>query len=312
MSFFPDDYTPPQSAGNYLKIGKDSTVRVRVISEHPILGFEAWTKDNKPLRWHERPSVLPSNVRVEENGTQQLKDFVAMVVWNYDVARLQIWQISQATIRNSLFALAKHKDYGHPTKYDLEITRTDKKGLTTYSVLPLPALQIDGKPALDMAAAQVAAAHINLNALFDGTNPFEEATATPTAPPAPTASLPPGAKAPAELITYLRQGAQRYESDPPLPEGWYGSLKGHLERIVGGADERHAFAQWAFGATSGDELSNGQWIMLKNWLRISKAADGKFYPDGVAKAEAEAAMAFLASKQAALTATEDMDEEIPF
>lgn len=312
MSFFPDNYTPPAPAGNYLRIEKDSQVRIRIISERPVIGFEAWTNDNKPLRWREQPAILPIEVRAEKDGTKRVREFLVMVVWDYADSKPKIWEITQTTIRNALFAFTKDPDFGHPMKYDLKVSRTDKSNNVTYSVVPANPLMIDGKLVLDMDAAQVAAAHINLNALFDGTNPFGETTPTHTAAAAPTTTLPPGAKAPAELITYLRQGAQRYESDPPLPDGWYSSLKSYLERIVGGTDERHAFIRWAFGAVSGDELSNGQWIMLKNWLRISKAADGKFYPDGVAKAEAEAAMAFLASKQAALTATEDMDEEIPF
>jgi hypothetical protein len=53
-------------SGRYLTPSKiDGEVRVRFFGAG-ITGFEAWTDDNKPIRWETKPEELPANVRQQE------------------------------------------------------------------------------------------------------------------------------------------------------------------------------------------------------------------------------------------------------
>lgn len=104
---------------------------------------------------------------------------------------------------------------------------------------------------------------------------------------------PAGPMIPAQLRPWLLSAATNFANDAPLPEGWRKAITGHLNRLTGGDNGRHAFLSWAFEVQSSDDLSNGAWHALRAWLDIRKADDGKYYPTDLAAAEAKLAMAAL-------------------
>lgn len=159
------------SSGRYLNPSKiDGEIRVRFIGAG-ITGFEAWNDQNKPVRWETKPTELPSNIRVKE-GIAPLKRFIASVVYDYSSQEFKIMQITQKTLMEQLFKYIKDEDYGDPTQYDIKIGRTGEMLKTEYSVVPSPP-----KPLAKDIQAAYEKLHCNLQALFDGDDPFAEASA---------------------------------------------------------------------------------------------------------------------------------------
>lgn len=169
MGIIPD---MPESAasGNYMKLVKGDN-KFRILGDG-VAGYEWWITDaegkRRPMRsrLNERPkdSELPKD---EEGQPVRLKIFLAMPVWNYKDGQVQILEITQATIRKTLASLEANSDWGNPTEYDITINRTGDGRDTTYSVAPSP-----HKKAPNEALEAYAETTINLEALFDGGNPF--------------------------------------------------------------------------------------------------------------------------------------------
>jgi hypothetical protein len=99
-----------------------------------------------------------------------VKHFWAFPVWNYAAERVQILQLNQATIRDQIHNLYTIEEYGEPSGYDIVITRTGEKLSTEYNVQALPP-----KPVSASISAAYRRMTIDLDALFNGGNPFGEA-----------------------------------------------------------------------------------------------------------------------------------------
>ena len=93
--------------------------------------------------------------------------FWAMVIWNYKLERIQILQINQVKIQSAITALNTDIDWGSPLAYDIVINKTGEKMETKYNVIPKPA-----KPVLPEVEKAFHDAHVNLEALFSGLDPF--------------------------------------------------------------------------------------------------------------------------------------------
>ena len=163
MTFLPDDYTPPLlAAGHYMKLvqGKNT---FRIIGS-AIVGWVWWTEEDgkrKPTR----SKTKPSNSEFEEKP----KHFIAFPIWNHEAECIQIFEVTQSSIRDQLLEFSRDPDWGDPKKYDIVIAR-DGEGLeTTYATLP--------KPPAGLSEAAIALIKeklplINLEALYDGDDPF--------------------------------------------------------------------------------------------------------------------------------------------
>jgi hypothetical protein len=91
-----------------------------------------------------------------------------MPVFNYHTEQVEILELTQKSIQKAIKDLARDKDFGSPTEYDIKVTKTGEGKETRYSTM--------GKPPkkLDEAIAQLYLdTPINLEALFDNKNPFE-------------------------------------------------------------------------------------------------------------------------------------------
>lgn len=159
MKFLPDDYEAPKSSGNYMKL-QDGENKIRILSA-PVLGWEDWI-EKKPIRFPFDKKPTKSN-----DPKKPVRHFWAMIVWNYNEEKIQILQITQATIRSNIETLCKDEDWGAPYFYDIKIIRKGEGVDTEYMVNPLPHKEI---------AAKVIEAFkekpIRLEALFDDADPF--------------------------------------------------------------------------------------------------------------------------------------------
>lgn len=172
--FLPNDYEVPSSSDNYMKFEQGDN-KFRILSS-PVIGWEYWVSEGnsrKPLR--KRMDQPFSINEVEE--VEKIKHFWAMVVYNYQTKKIQVLEITQKGIQKTLKALAKDEDWGSPVMtYDIVVNKTGEKMETKYEVLPKPAKKID-----EMILEAYKDMKINLEALFEGKDPFvEETKSTPT------------------------------------------------------------------------------------------------------------------------------------
>ena len=169
MTFLPADYEAPKVSGGYMKL-IDGESRFRILSA-PVIGWEDW-KEKKPVRFKmdEKPTKS-----IDES--KPIRHFWAMIVYNYTEQKIQILQISQATIRKSLLALIKDADWSLPYYYDIKITRNGEGTDTEYHVNPVPHKPID--PTIIEMFHKTP---INLEAMFTCEDPFAAwSTYTPCA-----------------------------------------------------------------------------------------------------------------------------------
>lgn len=157
--FLPQDYETPVM-NNYMKFQKGEN-RFRILSK-PIVGWLDW-EDKKPIRFK-----MDHKPDAPIDPSKPIKHFWAMVVFNYATDSVQVLEITQKTIHKAITDLSKDKDWGSPLEYDLKVMKTGEGMDTEYSVVPVPAKPIG-------LAIQEAYENkpVNLNALYEGKDPFE-------------------------------------------------------------------------------------------------------------------------------------------
>ena len=160
MSFLPENYEKPKSNSLYMKFAKGEN-RFRILSD-AITGYEYWTTENKPVRSEEYFKGTPQGAKLDEGKFKQ-KHFWAFLVWNYENERVEILEITQATIMSSLESYILNKKWGDPKGYDMVVTATGDGLEREYTTIaephsPAPEADIEG---------------IELQELFRGEDPFK-------------------------------------------------------------------------------------------------------------------------------------------
>ncbi len=158
-NFLPKDYEAPTTEGNYFKFKKGEN-RFRVLSS-AIVGWEYWTKDNKPVRSIRAWEDVPEDAKKNDNGLFQ-KHFWAFIVWNYEAKKAQIMEITQTTIQYAISAYVDNSKWGDPKAYDFLIEAKGDGLEREYTVIAEP----------HTPAPKVDISNINLKALFAGEDPF--------------------------------------------------------------------------------------------------------------------------------------------
>jgi len=166
-SFMPEGAEAPKENSNFLKL-VEGAVRFRVVSPL-IYGYEYWTEENKPVRSREFIKDKPENIRLKEDGSYEIKHFWAFKVIDREDERVKIVEITQNGVKRNIEELLRDADWGEPTGYDIKIIGTGKGMERRYTVNPVP-----HKPLTAEEKSLVARTEINLNALYEGENPFSE------------------------------------------------------------------------------------------------------------------------------------------
>jgi hypothetical protein len=177
MSFLPTNYEVPQS-GNYMKLmpGKN---RFRVLSA-AIIGNEFWRSKEggrEPVRRRMNETIAANELEInpKDGSPEKVKHFWAFAVWNYAAKSVQILELTQKSIMGSIQALVEEADWGDPMGYDIIVSKKGNGLETEYAVQPAPSKALD-----PTVAAAFAATPINLEALFDGGDPFKSNGAAKT------------------------------------------------------------------------------------------------------------------------------------
>lgn len=158
-TFLPEDYEMPTES-NYMKF-EEGPNKFRILAS-PIIGWEDWDNDKKVYRY-------PMNAKPAQSKKTggKIKHFWAFPVWNYKAKKVQILELTQASIQKSIKDLALNEDWGDPKEYDITVNRTGQMLDTEYSVVPSPS-----KKLTEEIMEQHEGTPINLNALFSGEDPF--------------------------------------------------------------------------------------------------------------------------------------------
>lgn len=173
--FLPANYELPKSNSAYMKF-EDGDNEFRILAS-PILGWEYWDKasggTNKPVRLpYTEENAKKACFMASKNPDpqdQKAKHFWAMTVWNYRTEKIEILQINQRGIQESLRNLAQNKKWGSPVgRYDVVVTKSGVKQDTSYSVAPTP--HTDTEEHILQALANTP---VDLDALYYGADPFD-------------------------------------------------------------------------------------------------------------------------------------------
>jgi hypothetical protein len=170
MSFLNKDYNVPASGSNYMKLEKgDNTFRVL---SSAIVGWELWTSEivegkelRKPNRFRDEESIPMAMIDPENMP----KHFWAFIAWNYQEQKIQILELTQRSVQKAIKAYVDKKEWGDPKNYDITVNKSGEGMETRYAVTVNPPKEFDKD-----IIAQVEAMNINLEALYDGGDPFNQ------------------------------------------------------------------------------------------------------------------------------------------
>lgn len=162
-NFLPEGYEVPKSGGSYMKF-KGGANKFRILSA-PILGYEYWTAERKPVRAKKLWDTIPVDADIKDGWNP--KHFWAFVVWNFEEKQIQVLEITQATIQRAMLDLIQNDEWGDPRNYTITVNRKGEKLETEYSVVPSPA-----KPVPEDIIKSYKEKNIDLENLFTGGDPF--------------------------------------------------------------------------------------------------------------------------------------------
>lgn len=167
-NFFPtDNYNIPKSPSNYMQF-EDGKNKFRVLSS-AIVGYEYWNTQNKPIRSEQGWEEMPSDIRMEKNGSpSKVKHFWAFVVYNYNDKRIQILEITQKGIMTTMKGYITEEAWGSPKGYDFVVSKSGQGLDTEYAVIANPHTTIDPEIVKSYESKT-----IDLTALFEGLDPFQ-------------------------------------------------------------------------------------------------------------------------------------------
>ena len=174
MSFLPADYEAPQG-GNYMRLQTGDN-RIRILGS-AVVGNEFWTTDadgnRRPVRRRMHETIDADELGTDQHGKRERpKHFWAFPVWNVSGKQVQILEITQRSIQDGIMSLNESDDWGDPTGYDIVIRKSGSGLDTTYSIMPGKA-----SPIAADAAKELKRLNIDMDALFDGGDPFASAGA---------------------------------------------------------------------------------------------------------------------------------------
>ena len=162
-SRLPENTQDASRKSDYFKF-KDGDNKIRILTS-PIIWYEYFTSENKPLRSKEMFKETPD---MKDGG--KVKQFRAFLVYNYDENQIQVMSITQASIKKQLTELTKDSDFWSPLEYDIKINKTGEKLDTEYQVKPLSKSPL----AKEISEARFDLWEVDLTVLYTNWNPLSK------------------------------------------------------------------------------------------------------------------------------------------
>lgn len=141
--FAPDSYELPRD-NKYYKFAEGDN-KFRVVGDLTT-GYEYWATDSegngRPKRSFDKfPEPLPADAKMNKNTglPERQKHIWVMPVLDLKTSQVMVLQVHQAGIQEPMLKYSRDKDWGHPAKYDITITRDpSQKGRAMYSFSTTP------------------------------------------------------------------------------------------------------------------------------------------------------------------------------
>lgn len=169
MTFLPQNYKIPDAKSGYFKL-KDGANRFRILSP-AITGYLYWNVESKPVRQKEEFKTIPLDIKLNPDGTySQIKHFWSFLIWNYEQKMVQILEITQSSIQGAMKIKIDNRE-GKATDNDFIITRSGTGFDTNYDIDVA-----ESSPIPPDAVMALKAKKINLEALYNGADPFSSGT----------------------------------------------------------------------------------------------------------------------------------------
>lgn len=159
-NFLPEGYEVPARGGAYFKF-KQGQNTFRIVTK-PIIGWLGWTHENKPERRRTKDEFAGVNLK------DKIKHFWAFGVYDHNSNTVQVLELTQSTILSALTDIFNNPDWGAPFAYNITINKTGEGMETSYTVTPTPPKELTNE-----AKDKVVEKPLNLDALFNGGDPFE-------------------------------------------------------------------------------------------------------------------------------------------
>lgn len=157
-SFLPDGYELPKPQSQFVAL-EEGDNRLRILSR-AVVGWEAWM-DGEAVRIEGEENTFDvDNVDTGDYG-KKLYHFWAFIVWNADLKKIQIWQVSQRSILSGLWNLLQQEEWGDPRNYGIIVTKTVTKKKTEYKVVGVPP-----KPLTEEVKKALADTNLTLEKVF--------------------------------------------------------------------------------------------------------------------------------------------------
>jgi hypothetical protein len=174
--------------GAYLspsKIAAGSSVRFALLSDEPLEFYEVWAEGPdgkaKPFRFASEPSPddltlafgdFTRRMNREGTGYEAIKFALALPVYNFEAAQVQILQLSQKSIIRELDNISQMPDYDDLTAIDFILGKEGAGLNTEYKVTPVPRKKGADKD-ITGAWEDSRAAGFDISRLLEGGDPFK-------------------------------------------------------------------------------------------------------------------------------------------
>jgi hypothetical protein len=177
------------AGGSYLNVSKlpdGGSVRFALLSDEPLEGYECWGQcdgQSKPFRFDFQPT--PEDVTAELGdfepregrggpGTVDVKFFIAVPVYSYEVGKVQVLQLTQKSIIKELDTISQMEDYEDLLAWDFMLSKKGSGLTTEYTLRPAPRKR-GSQEHIDAAWLEAKSEGFDISRLLTGGNPFKAA-----------------------------------------------------------------------------------------------------------------------------------------
>lgn len=170
ISPFSQNYREPQAQSQYFKMKEEGSYLLRILTKkEDVLAY--WVDFSQKEDGTFSKNIYPyqEDGNKPSEASKEAKLNWALAIFNKDTNQVQIWEISQKSIKNFLLSIVRGKIKNDYTKFDIQITKTGKGLDTEYSLLTGDTESLNTEE-LDI----INNTKYNLKAMEKGENPFEE------------------------------------------------------------------------------------------------------------------------------------------
>ena len=171
-TFLPKGEKIPETKSSYFKL-KEGANKFRIVSD-AVTGYEYWTEEKKPVRLKEKPQEKPKDIRLNDDGSYTIKYFWAFSVLDRESGTVKILELTQTGVMRQLQEVINDPEWGDPKEYDVNITGKGEGMERRYTVIPSPHKTLTAEE-----KSLVARTEINIEALFQGEDPFNSSKLAP-------------------------------------------------------------------------------------------------------------------------------------